>query len=864
MIHKTLSSLLIAGGLCQLLPNVSLMAQQKWEAKPTPITTPWTAKVNPEKPLNAYPRPQLQRDQWVNLNGLWDYAITPAGTSAMPEKTDGKILVPYPLESALSGIQRSLKPDQALWYKRTFSHAKLAGKKTILHFGAVDQIASIYLNGKMIGEHEGGFNSFSFDISPLLLNGKNELIVKVLDATDAGNYPKGKQTLEPFGMYYTSTSGIWQTVWLENVPEKYISSLVISPDIDKKILKIIVNSTSEDAITLQIAGRNFSAKTNQPFNLPIANPKLWTPEAPFLYDLKIKLGSDEVKSYFGMRKVSIKKDSKGAMRIELNNKPYYNLGLLDQGFWPDGLYTAPTDEALAFDIKAAKAMGFNTIRKHIKIEPERWYYDCDRLGILVWQDMVNPPNTSKEAKSAFEKHTAETIAMLYNHPSIVSWVVFNEGWGAYDQARITAWVKELDQSRIINGHTGENYYKESPADSLAKWPNSDVTDIHAYPEPKLPPQHNAKAMVLGEFGGVSALAIGHQWTDTGGWGYIKVDMDSLSKVYNNMTAELQKFKNQGLAGSVYTQPFDVEAEQNGLITYDRRVIKIPLSKLAETNSKITGNQKRYYPDLLSATAASEAKLFAEAKLTYNKGIKDSLSLRQLGGMAFRDNDSVLYRKVAVDYMKLIKQPSSVENLRFLGRITNSMTDPAFDLLISNAEHIMAEPSLGTLLEKLKQIISDKEISHMPKRLNSLAEWDDFRHSITNKYGIFVDEMVVRMQVAILQGQHKWPDMASVAAPYFKKFAQNISPEFLNSVAWDVFVNLNDPQALKNALEWSFIAIQREPLPEFVDTYANLLYKLGEKEKAIEWQERAVKAAPGNKDLNRALELMKKGEKTWVK
>lgn len=864
MTYKTLFRLLISAGISQLLPGHSVQAQQKWEVKSIPVTTPWTSKVDPVKPLDAYPRPQLERKNWTNLNGLWDYAITDSAASVMPEKTDGKILVPYPIESALSGVQRSLNPDQSLWYKRAFSHANTPGTKTILHFGAVDQMTSIYLNGKLIGENHGGFNRFSFDITPFLKNENNQLMVKVLDATDAGNYPKGKQTLRPSGMYYTATSGIWQTVWLENVPEQYISDVLISPDIDSKEVMVTVRSESDLPVTLQTAGRTVSGKANQPIRLPVANMRLWTTDDPFLYDLKVTLGNDQVKSYFGMRKISIMKDDRGMVRIALNNKPFYNLALLDQGFWPDGLYTAPTDEALAFDIKAAKAMGFNTIRKHIKVEPERWYYDCDRFGMLVWQDMVNPPTDAPEARSAFEKHTKQTIAQLGNHPSIVSWVIFNEGWGAYDQARITAWVKTLDKTRIINGHTGENFYKGSPADSLAKWPNSDVTDIHAYPQPALPPQQQGKAMVLGEFGGVSAFAIGHQWNDTGGWGYIKVDMDSLSNVYSAMTTELLNFKNRGLAGSVYTQPFDVESEQNGLITYDRRLIKIPLGKIAGINSAITGNSRRYYPDILSSAAASEAKLYVQVREQYQQGRKDSLSLRQLGGMAFRNNDTVLYRKVTVDYLKLIRNPSLSENLRFLGRLTSSMADPAFDVLIANPDHLVADPSLDQLLEKLKQIISDKEIMHKPKEVNSLQEWDAFRRSITDKYGMFVDEMVVRMQVAIFQGQHRWAEMASIAAPYFKKFSMNISPMFLNGVAWDVFLHLDDQQALRNALEWSEVAVKREPTPEYVDTYANLLYKLGETKKAIEWEERAVKAVPDNKDLSKALEMMKKGEKTWVR
>ena len=414
-------------------------AQTHWSQAPLQLPTRWSKLVTPENALVEYPRPQMVRSNWTNLNGLWEYAITPkdAGT---PGHFDGQILVPYPVESALSGVKKTLLPSQNFWYTRTFAIKNKTDKKIILlHFGAVDWRATVFVNRKKIGEHQGGYTAFSFDITDAVHEGSNEIVVQVYDPTDEGIGPHGKQVLHPQNIYYTPTSGIWQTVWLESVPTNYISDIKLTPDIDKGVLNILVTAPTG----FQIEANGTKGEAGKVFQMQVSDMHLWSPADPYLYDLNIKLIKDgatvdEVKSYFGMRKISVAKDDKGVDRIFLNNKPYYNLGVLDQGFWPDGLYTAPTDEALAFDIKAIKAMGFNTIRKHIKVEPARWYYWADKLGMLVWQDMVNPNQGLPEgSKEEFEKQNSEILSQLHNSPAIETWVLFNEKCGQYYQQRLT-------------------------------------------------------------------------------------------------------------------------------------------------------------------------------------------------------------------------------------------------------------------------------------------------------------------------------------------------------------------------------------------------------------------------------------------
>lgn len=517
------------------------------------------------------------------MNGLWDYAITDSITYR-PNEFEGRILVPYPIESAPSGVKKSLQPNQKLWYQRVIElKEKKTDKKYLLHFGAVDYRCAVYVNGKEVGVHAGGYQEFTFDITNTLQKGNNEVVVVVLDPTDKGDNPKGKQVLNPQGIMYTSTSGIWQTVWMEEVPKNYIESLKITPDVDGGYVSIIVKSNSNEAVEL-IAGNNkASGTTNTEIKLKIPNAKLWSPSDPYLYDLIVKTKTDEVKSYFGMRKVEIKKDEIGQERIYLNNQYTFNLGVLDQGFWPDGIYTAPTDEALKFDIEAIRSMGFNTIRKHIKIEPSRWYYWADKLGMLVWQDMPYPANLSEDAKKEFETENEENIKQLYNHPSIVCWVLFNEGWNSYDQQRLADWIKKTDPTRLVDAHTGENYDRNAPKDPSKKWAGSEMADIHDYPGPGIAPAMAGKARVLGEWGGVRVVTPGHEWDSTKGWGYIQSATADFARKYEFMMKHLKLFEEEGLSAAIYTQPFDVEIEENGLLTYDREVFKISVEKIRAIN-----------------------------------------------------------------------------------------------------------------------------------------------------------------------------------------------------------------------------------------------------------------------------------------
>ena len=572
----------------QLLPLVMLFCydgKAQWQMQPSPLQTRWAKEVTPDKVLPEYPRPQMARNDWQNLNGLWQYAVTEKDAS-QPAQFDGQILVPFAIESALSGVKKPVLPTQRLWYKRTFT--KPAGERILLHFGAVDWQTTVFVNGKEAGKHTGGYQNFSFDITDLLQSGDNELVLSVYDPTDKGPNPHGKQVLAPQGIRYTATTGIWQTVWLESVPPTYISSLEMIPEVDGGYLSLKVNTTGNtDGYTVEaVANGAGSVKgaVNTVLKLPVPKAHLWNPEDPFLYDLSIKLvkkgvTADVVTSYFGMRKIEIKKDAKGQERIFLNNKYTYNLGVLDQGFWPDGIYTAPTDAALKFDIEAIKGMGFNTIRKHIKIEPARWYYHADKLGMLVWQDMVTCASLQPDAKKAFEEENEANVTQLFNSPSIICWVLFNEGWYTYDQPRLTEWFQKRDHSRLINGHTGENYGKDGPQNPADKWPNSDLTDTHDYPGPGTAPALPGKARVLGEWGGVGVPVKGHQWNAATGWGYVKITPSEMSGKYAGMVRKLKKYETEGLSGSIYTEPYDVEIEENGLMTYDREIIKVPIETL---------------------------------------------------------------------------------------------------------------------------------------------------------------------------------------------------------------------------------------------------------------------------------------------
>lgn len=571
----------------------------EWKIAEVPLLTPWAEDVNPFKAHPEYPRPQLVRGSWINLNGLWDYAIISKEASP-PKEYEGKILVPFPIESALSGVKKPLQPDQYLWYRRFFKAPSLSGgKRLLLHFGAVDWEATVFLNGEELGTHRGGYDSFTFDITGKLKAGDNELVVRVWDPTEDGNQARGKQfrqaIQEPGGIWYTPCSGIWQTVWLEVVPSTYIENLKITPNVDAQAVEvegIIKGENSATYLEVRVLSEGAviaegKGKPGEKIVIPIKNPILWTPDNPFLYSLIVELirdgkKVDRVESYFGMRKVSLGKDEKGIVRILLNNKFVFQVGPLDQGFWPDGIYTAPTDEALRFDVEMMKKLGFNAVRKHVKREPDRWYYWCDKLGLLVWQDM--PSGTvgrgattekdgqpvSKEEAEQFEKELREMVNQLYNHPSIIMWIVFNEGWGQYNTSRLVQMVKRLDSTRLVSGASGWFIYDAG-----------DVVDVHSYPGPSAPVPHEKRTAVMGEFGGFGYIVEGHTWVEKG-WGYKSfADVRRLTNAYLKVWKGAWELKDtRGLSGAIYTQLTDVEMECNGLLTYDRKVVKMPLERIA--------------------------------------------------------------------------------------------------------------------------------------------------------------------------------------------------------------------------------------------------------------------------------------------
>jgi len=599
-----------------LMAGITIQAQD-YAPVQGKIMTEWAEKVSPENVWQEYPRPQLLRDKWMNINGLWEYALLPKA-DPMPVEYHGKILVPFCIESALSGVGKSMMPGDRLWYRREFSlPGDWQSERVLLNFEAVDWSASVWVNGAYVGSHKGGYDRFSFDISGYIQEGGDqEIIVAVDDPSSYGSQARGKQRLEQSGIWYTPVSGIWQTVWLEAVnPSASIGELKITPDVDKNSVAIIpiLSESVTIGCTVDISVyegdrlvTEASVPADQKVEIGIENPKLWSPDDPFLYDLTLTLTGekgevlDEVYSYFGMRKISIAPKS-GTMVLHLNNKPLFHYGTLDQGWWPDGLHTAPSDDALKFDVKMTKKMGFNMIRKHTKIEPDRWYYHCDRLGIMVWQDMpsgmiVLPVNGGKDQEEVqaiggneddqyrrgtesaqFEWELRRMIDMHFNAPSIVMWIPFNEGWGQYATCRIAGMVKDLDPSRLVNATSG-----------WALRPCGDIFDIHSYGvEVRTPPISKDIASVLGEYGGIGYPVKGHQW-DTGmrNWGYQTYHSgEELLKNYRYKFDQIVEMKkNKGLSAAVYTQTTDVEGEVNGLMTYDRKVIKMPAGTLRKMHS----------------------------------------------------------------------------------------------------------------------------------------------------------------------------------------------------------------------------------------------------------------------------------------
>jgi len=594
--HHTCARLTILLALfCLAAP---FAGQSAWQPAEGPLKTKWAKDVSPTDALPEYPRPQMVRKDWLNLNGLWDIAIVHREV-AKPASFDTKILVPFPVESALSGVMKSVGENDRIWYRKVFKLPKRwIGRTVLLHFGAVDFEAVVSVNGREVGRHRGGYDGFSFDVTEkLVFGGDNELVVAVMDPTDTGTQPRGKQVQKPHSIWYTPTSGIWQTVWLEPVNAAYIKGIKIVPDLDKQAVTVQADTTATlGGYQLEMSIRDgmkevYTASVTAPgiITMPVKNPNLWSPENPFLYGLviKLKIGNtviDRVDSYFGMRKISLGQDAKGFTRIMLNNQPYFQFGPLDQGFWPDGLYTAPTDAALKYDIEMTKKLGFNMARKHVKIEPERWYYWCDKLGLLVWQDMpsgdkyIKPADAditrTPESGQEFEQELAALIRGRGNHPSIVMWVPYNEGWGQWDTARIVEMVRKLDPSRLVNNTSG--------------WSDrgvGDVNDMHKYPGPGSPEPEKHRAAVLGEFGGLGLPVRGHTWQSEKNWGYRSyTNSAALTTAYADLVLKLfPLIEEKGLSAAVYTQTTDVEIEVNGLMTYDRAMVKMDLKRISAVN-----------------------------------------------------------------------------------------------------------------------------------------------------------------------------------------------------------------------------------------------------------------------------------------
>lgn len=568
------------------------------------LMTPWGEHLDENCILTEYPRPQMRRNSYLNLNGRWEYAITDSDES--PRRWDGTILVPFSPESALSGVGRSLQPGQTLWYRREVILPQgfiPADGRLLLHFGAVDQEAAVYWNGRLLGRHMGGYNAFTLDATDAL-GPRNSLVVRVHDDTDASFHSRGKQKTRRGGIWYTPQSGIWQTVWMEAVPRHYIESLRIVPLFDQSAVEVMVRCSQPLQCEATVDGRTVPFTSGEPARIPMPDFRAWSPEDPYLYDLSVTLGEDRVESYFGMRKMEVRADRGGVKRLFLNGEPYFQSGLLDQGYWPDGLYTAPSDEALIYDIQTAKAMGFNLLRKHIKVEPMRWYYHCDRLGMMVWQDMpsgggkyrfstITLPlvtgihrrdnhyrafaRASSQGRGEYMDELEEMVGQLFNAPSVVMWVPFNEGWGQFDSTLVMERLRALDPTR--------------PVDPASGWHDQgagELRSLHVYFKPfRFRRDRRGRALALSEFGGYNLRVDGHCFNQKD-YGYRRLpDAAALWRDFSRLyEREVLPAVPRGLCASVYTQLSDVEDELNGLMTYDRRVVKLDADEVRELNERL--------------------------------------------------------------------------------------------------------------------------------------------------------------------------------------------------------------------------------------------------------------------------------------
>lgn len=611
-------STLSAGLVCMALAGCSGQAITEWAPAGDHIRTSWAEELNPSNVHTEYPRPKMVREDWQTLNGLWDYAIAEADAASMPE-ADGKILVPFPVESSLSGVGRMVSADSSLWYKRVIEIPKQwKGKRVRLNFDAVDWDSELFVNGQSMGRHTGGYTAFSYDITDFLsLNGKQTIELKVLDATDEGNFqPRGKQVSNPKGIWYTRVTGIWQTVWMEAVPETSVSSYYSEASVTDSTLTVypeIRNAKEGDTVKIElIEGKTgYSAETpghkiiasletqaGKPAVFKLDGFSTWSPDDPYLYGLNVSIVRagktvDKVYGYTAMREVGTATDEKGHKFFTLNGKKIFHYGPLDQGWWPDGLYTAPTDEALRYDVEMTRAYGFNMIRKHIKIEPARWYTHCDQLGMMVWQDMpstaANDLNhwgrkeydegtdfpLSEAAKANYYKEWAEIISQIKTYPCITVWVPFNEAWGQFDTEAAVDFTKKQDNTRLVNMSSGGNWVSGGVGDIL---------DMHNYPEPRMAFWDYDLINVVGEYGGLGLPLEGHLWQEDKNWGYQEFKtFEEVTDKYVEFAGIVKELIGQGLGGAVYTQTTDVEGEVNGLMTYDRKVNKLDVARVAAAN-----------------------------------------------------------------------------------------------------------------------------------------------------------------------------------------------------------------------------------------------------------------------------------------
>ncbi len=575
-----------------------------WTPAGDRIMTTWGENLDPASVLQEYPRPQMIREKWINLNGLWEYAVTPV--EGEPEKMDGIILVPFAVESALSGVGRVVTENDALWYERNFEVPEdWAGQRIMLNFGAVDWKAEVFVDEQFAGSHTGGYAPFGLDITDLLSKkDRHVLRVKVTDRTDKWFQPRGKQVSEPGGIWYTAVTGIWQTVWMEPVPSSHVNSYFAVADIEEEVLDVTLDADLCEGDVCEVVllddGKPVSKAQGREVSLPVPDAKLWSPDSPYLYGLKISVlrdgeTVDQVEGYAAMRTISYAEDEDGHKRMLLNGEPLFQYGPLDQGWWPDGLYTAPSDEALAFDIEKTKEMGFNLIRKHVKVEPARWYWHCDRLGMLVWQDMPSIADNSTnvwdnrtyengtdtpvtdEGKANYYKEWGEIINAFKGFPCIVSWVPFNEAWGQFDTDDVVKFTRSQDPTRLINYASGGNFVKCS----------GDILDLHNYPDPQMYLYDADYVNILGEYGGIGWPVEGHLWQPDRNWGYVQFkSAEEVLDTYEKYALQLIGLIDDGFAAAIYTQTTDVEIEVNGLMTYDRKVVKLDMDRLSAINRKV--------------------------------------------------------------------------------------------------------------------------------------------------------------------------------------------------------------------------------------------------------------------------------------